>query len=247
MTVTRLPDRLPFFVAPDRPSTPSERGTTETRREGRSTNFAKLLEKAAAGTPEKAPALGEREKLLQAEFRHHMTMNMLAALSPEVTSAPFPERREIPAVLAYLPSSSNIRQERSSPDAERPPGDVDAIIDRAARRFEVDPALIRSVIKVESNFNADATSPRGAMGLMQLMPGTAGDLGVANPYDPEENIMGGTRYLKSLLNRYDGDLERTLAAYNWGMGNLEKKPDRMPAETRSYVAQVLQHYERMKA
>ena len=80
------------------------------------------------------------------------------------------------------------------------------------------------------------------MGLMQLMPETAKDLGVKNPYDPVENVMAGTRYLKSLLDRYDGNISLTLAAYNWGMGNIERNPDKLPQETSVYITRVKRYY-----
>jgi len=94
------------------------------------------------------------------------------------------------------------------------------------------------VIQTESDFDAQAVSPVGAQGLMQLMPGTAADLGVKDAFDPEENIQAGSRYLKQLMDRYHGDAGLALAAYNWGMGNLERNPERMPQETVNYVAKV---------
>jgi len=120
--------------------------------------------------------------------------------------------------------------------------DYDAMIKQASDTYHVDAELIRSVIKTESNFNSSSTSSKGAMGLMQLMPETAKDLGVKNAYNPEENILAGTRYLKGLLNRYHGDVRLALAAYNWGMGNVEKYPEKMPLETRNYVARVTANY-----
>lgn len=125
-------------------------------------------------------------------------------------------------------------------------GDYEPIISQAAEAFGIDPALVRSVIMVESNFKPNSTSPKGAMGLMQLMPATARELGVQNAYDPVENIWAGTRYLKMLVDRYGGNINMALAAYNWGMGNLEKRPAQMPAETRSYIDHVTRHYERAR-
>jgi soluble lytic murein transglycosylase-like protein len=115
----------------------------------------------------------------------------------------------------------------------------DASIDEHARRQGVSPDLVRAVIQVESAFNPTAVSPKGAMGLMQLMPATAVELGVSNPFEPDQNIRGGVTYLKRLLDRYDHKVELALAAYNAGMGNVEKYGDVPPfKETRSYVKRI---------
>jgi len=119
---------------------------------------------------------------------------------------------------------------------------LEPIIAKASSRYGVDAALIKAVIKTESNFNPRAVSHAGARGLMQLMPGTARSLGVTDSFDPEQNVMGGTRFLRDLLNRYDGDLDAALAAYNWGPGNVDKRPERMPRETREYLVRVKQLY-----
>jgi hypothetical protein len=121
--------------------------------------------------------------------------------------------------------------------------EFDQIIQQAATEFGVEPALIKAVISVESNGNPEAVSPAGAQGLMQLMPKTAADLGVTNPFDPVQNIRAGARYLSQLQNRYQGDRQLTLAAYNWGMGNLERKPEALPRETRNYIVRVEKHYQ----
>jgi len=118
----------------------------------------------------------------------------------------------------------------------------DDIIQRASRRYGVDAGLIRAVIKAESNFNPGAVSPAGARGLMQLMPGTARDLGVTDSFDPEQNIMAGTRFLRQMLDRYNGDLDSALAAYNWGPGNVDRKWHSLPRETRNYLSTVKGYY-----
>jgi soluble lytic murein transglycosylase-like protein len=123
--------------------------------------------------------------------------------------------------------------------------DINQIINYYSKKKGVPASLVRSVIQAESEFNPDAISPKGAMGLMQLMPETAMGLGVENPFNPEENIRGGVTLLKSLLDNYKGDYKLALAAYNAGSGNVDKAggiPDFK--ETREYVKKVLDLYTR---
>jgi len=120
---------------------------------------------------------------------------------------------------------------------------VNAAIEEAATRHDVDPNLVRAVIKVESNFNARAVSSKGAMGLMQLMPATARELNVSNPFDPQQNVDAGVRHLKHLLNNYNGDIRLTLAAYNAGQGAVERHGG-VPRfrETQDYVKRITNLY-----
>lgn len=118
----------------------------------------------------------------------------------------------------------------------------DSYIKDAAATYGVDPALIKAVIVAESGGDTTARSRSGAKGLMQLMPTTAKSLGVTNIYDPQQNIAGGSRYLRQLLDRYDGNVHQALAAYNWGMGNLDRRPHKMPQQTKNYIAKVEGYY-----
>lgn len=124
-----------------------------------------------------------------------------------------------------------------------PGGDVRALAEAAAQRHGLDPALVMAVVQVESGFRPDAVSPKGARGLMQLMPATAARLGVVDVLDPEQNLDGGARHLGFLLTRYGGDLKRALAAYNAGEGAVERHRGVPPYdETRAYVKSVLRRY-----
>jgi soluble lytic murein transglycosylase-like protein len=119
---------------------------------------------------------------------------------------------------------------------------LEPIIAKASGQYGVNADLIRAVIRTESNFNPQAVSPAGARGLMQLMPATARGLGVSDSFNPEQNVMAGTRFLRDLLQRYDGNLDSALAAYNWGSGNMDRRPEQMPRETRDYLVRVKQSY-----
>lgn len=121
---------------------------------------------------------------------------------------------------------------------------IEAGVDKAAAKYDLDPCLINAVIRAESNFQVLAVSHAGAQGLMQLMPATAEEMGVRNPFNIEQNIDGGAKYLRRMLNQFDGDLKLALSAYNAGPGNVVKYNGQVPfAETRAYVARVLRYAE----
>jgi hypothetical protein len=134
-------------------------------------------------------------------------------------------------------SAPNFRGHQATPE------EIDESIVMAAARHNVDPNLVRAVIKVESNFNSNAVSRKGAMGLMQLMPSTARSLNVKNPFDPEQNVDAGVRHLKQLLENYGGDVNLTLAAYNAGAGAVARSAG-VPrfAETQNYVRRITNLY-----
>ncbi len=127
-------------------------------------------------------------------------------------------------------------------------GDLVRLAEDAARRHGLDPALVLSVVAVESGFRPEAVSPKGAQGLMQLMPRTAASLGVSDAFDPEQNLDAGVRHLEALVRQYGGDLTRALAAYNAGQGAVARYGGVPPyPETRAYVRRVLERYRAKKA
>jgi soluble lytic murein transglycosylase-like protein len=161
---------------------------------------------------------------------------------------------QAPASIASSPAQSNSRNTAAvlpSPDAG-----AQQIVDRqrlnqmvngAGQRHQIDPDFINSVIRAESGFNNRAVSKKGAQGLMQLMPGTASQLGVANSFDPNANVEGGTKYLRELLEKYNYDVPRALAAYNAGSRRVDQYHGVPPYfETQTYVAKIIRDYNRKK-
>ncbi len=164
----------------------------------------------------------------------------LNAVSPPAEQAKPGAQNPAPMAVEEVPSVVRVR---NASDRAR---QYEPIIRQASETYGVDAGLIRAVIRAESNFRNESTSPKGAMGLMQIMPETAKDLGIRDAYDAQENIMGGTRYLKGLLDRYRGDVPTALAAYNWGMGNVERRPEKLPQETRVYINRIQQFMDERK-
>ena len=155
-----------------------------------------------------------------------------------------------PASVSRLPASAE--KPISLPFARNTPNtpttlNLEEVVASASGRYRLDPDLVNSVIKAESGFNVRAVSPKGAQGLMQLMPGTAATLGVPNAFDPQANVEGGTKYLRELLERYNFDLVKALAAYNAGPQRVEQYKGVPPYyETRAYVARVVRDFNRKK-
>jgi soluble lytic murein transglycosylase-like protein len=179
-------------------------------------------------------------------------------IEPDLTPAPPPEKSSAESV-SILPGSSPAPAPTSStpapaalPAQTPPPAnsgrvDVAEVVGAASDRYRLDPDLVNSVIRAESGFKVHAVSPKGAQGLMQLMPQTASKLGVANAFDPAANVDGGTRYLRELLEQYNFDLIKALAAYNAGPQRVEQYKGVPPyRETRLYVASIVRDFNRKK-
>jgi soluble lytic murein transglycosylase-like protein len=178
-------------------------------------------------------------------------------IEPDLTPAPPPEENSAEAV-SILPGTSPAPAASSTPAPAALPAqtplsgnsgrvDVAEVVGAASDRYRLDPDLVNSVIRAESGFKVHAVSPKGAQGLMQLMPGTASKLGVANAFDPAANVDGGTRYLRELLEQYNFDLVKALAAYNAGPQRVEQYKGVPPyRETRLYVASIVRDFNRKK-
>ncbi|MGE3909716.1 MAG: lytic transglycosylase domain-containing protein [Chloroflexota bacterium] len=160
-------------------------------------------------------------------------------------------QQQLSALQAMTQRTSPVPTAAPSAPAPRPtldlPGGFGVIVDKAARKYGVDPALIAAVMQTESNFNPEAVSGAGARGLMQLMPATARGLGVTDPSDPLQAVLGGAKLLGQLLEKYNGRTDLALAAYNAGSGAVDKFGGIPPYdETRKYVPLVLSAYERFR-
>jgi len=197
----------------------------------------------AATTPDKAQTTAQSAMALAAALRMEL-LRSVATFGDDNDS----EGPDLGALEQALSSQANIAASRPAavaatavpvaPAAYRQDNSLPALIAKASQRYQVAPELIRAVIHAESGFNPQAVSPAGAQGLMQLMPATAADLGVHDPFDAEQNIMGGTRYLRQLLDKYHGHLDSALAAYNWGPGHVDQQSDPLPQETRNYIKRI---------
>ena len=211
--------------------------------------FSELLESAVRKETGTGAVRADRERLaaLLELVRIRMSQSVMNAFSDsdeDSSMAGFSFIPAIPEVHDPHQGESKVGHLHGTGGNRLADTDLDAIVQRASDTYGVDRDLIVSVIRAESGFDSGATSPKGAMGLMQLMPETARDLGVSDAYDPEQNVMGGTRHLRWLLERYDGDVRKALAAYNWGTGNLERSTGRLPEETRNYIARIMEDYGR---
>lgn len=165
--------------------------------------------------------------------------------SVETTHVELRSMRLRPAAPAAAPASAPAAPRSSrSVAAKGAPPELASILHDAARRYSIDPRLLIAVARQESRFRPDAVSPAGARGVMQLMPATAAWLGVKNAFDPRQNICGGAKYLKMLLDTFNGDISLSLAAYNAGPGAVKKYRGSPPyRETMKYVAAIRRDYE----
>jgi len=191
----------------------------------------------------------ERREIVGETTRLYVTTDGASFVDvPTAEIEHFEAAPELPASGARLPASGETAKSPLLANyARNSTPDLDAVVNSASGRYRLDPDLVNSVIKAESGFNARAVSPKGAQGLMQLMPGTASELGVPNAFDPQANVEGGAKYLRELLERYDFDLVKALAAYNAGPQRVEQFGGVPPYyETRVYVARVVRDFNKKK-
>lgn len=219
---------------------PSKRDTART---SRADSFQSVLQMAyKASEPPPAPKDRAETGLSVQDYMHR---RLVAPVRQRPIQAPEGQKTvetalnkdDAASAAAKKPSPARAVDPIAAPSEH---ASIQQAILSAARKYDLPAGLIRSVIRCESNFQPDAVSHAGAQGLMQLMPATADDLGVANPFDIEQNIDGGSRYLRWMLDRFDGDIEKALAAYNAGPGTVSRYGGVPPyRETQAYVKKVM--------
>jgi len=244
LMLTATATSLAFFSAPPRAwaaeGDSTSQVTTTTDEHGR-----KIYVNDSVAAPRAAPAAQPK----RATLMYWSTKENRWKPVPSANAASMQAARSAAAEISqyFVHESSKSANARimnaNSHGHQATPDEVDAAIVMAAARHNVDPNLVRAVVKVESNFNSNAISHKGAMGLMQLMPSTAKMLKVKNPFDAEQNVDAGVRHLKSLLESYGGDVNLTLAAYNAGEGAVARSAG-VPryAETQDYVRRITNLY-----
>jgi soluble lytic murein transglycosylase-like protein len=206
----------------------------------------------SVGLPEDEQTIAQRVQQLQALIEQ--TRQVGSGIAPtSATAKTSTTASQVPAgdFAAALQaattadaSSPTSAQNESAAGAAGGGGEYDSVIEQAAERYGLDPAVLHGLIQQESGFDPSAQSSAGASGLTQLMPGTASSMGVANPLNPTESIEGGARYLSQLTSRFGGNTEDALAAYNAGPGAVQQYGGIPPyAETQSYVSKVLGYAE----
>lgn len=194
-----------------------------------------------AGMPAGEAAAAQRVQQIQGLIEQAREVSLPGASS---FAATLQAASSAGAPSAYSASASGAYPATPASEESGSTGQYDALVNQAAARYNVDPAVLHGLIQQESGFDPNSTSSAGAEGLTQLMPSTASSLGVANPLNPAESIEGGARYLSQMMSRFGGNVSDALAAYNAGPGAVERYGGTPPyAETQSYVAKVLAYAE----
>jgi soluble lytic murein transglycosylase-like protein len=187
----------------------------------------------------------ERKQVIGSTTRLYVTLDGSSYV--DVPTAEIEHFEDAPAENAPLANPASGVRFQSAASKSAPRMNLNEVVNTASDRYRLDPDLVNSVIKAESGFNVRAVSPKGAQGLMQLMPETASQLGVPNAFDPRANVEGGTRYLRELLEHYNFDLIKALAAYNAGPRRVEEYGGVPPYyETRAYVARIVRDFNKKK-